>query len=393
LAKQKHHTQSNVPHEGHEHAVHHSKKSPETSSYVRISVIIIIAVLAIALVVWGIKSMQSKPSEGIAAKVGNLEISMEELNKQYDVMPEYYTSMISKGDYLMNVMVPEKMLLQKSEGITSKEVEETYNNYLKASNMTQEQVEQVLTTQGVTIPHFKELVKIQIYLNKTLYSRVQVTEDEALSFYESSKESLLDENGSLIPYDVISAEIKSYLMQQKLQEETQKYVQELKEEFDVQIFYKSESTELQQSSSDLVDVEDDSQASTTFTQTADKICTADGKPIIRLFSTTTCPHCKWIKSTFDETVKQYVKDGKVVAFHWEMDAKDNTLTDLLEGSVPASEMEVFKKYDAEGYVPAFVFGCKYYRIGNGYESEKDLAAEKAEFEALMDELIAEAASQ
>ncbi|GAI38261.1 unnamed protein product [marine sediment metagenome] len=32
---------------------------------------------------------------------------------------------------------------------------------------------------------------------------------------------------------------------------------------------------------------------------------------------------------------------------------------------PSADMDVFSKYSPEGYVPALVLGCKYYRVGSG----------------------------
>lgn len=127
----------------------------------------------------------------------------------------------------------------------------------------------------------------------------------------------------------------------------------------------------------------------TFSKTNDQIETIGGKPVIRLFSTTWCPHCQWIKETFDEAVKPYVDSGKIVARHWELDIQDDTLTAAVEGSVPKEEQDAFAKFSPGTNIPAFVFGGKYYRIGNGYEAQNDLAAEKAEFTAVIEALLKE----
>ncbi|MCJ7817145.1 MAG: hypothetical protein MUP55_04780 [Candidatus Aenigmarchaeota archaeon] len=120
--------------------------------------------------------------------------------------------------------------------------------------------------------------------------------------------------------------------------------------------------------------------------------TIDGKPIIRLFSTTWCPHCVWIKDTYDRVAKEYVDAGKIVAYHWEMDTGDNILTTEIETSVPDSEQAVFQKFNPNNTIPTFVFGGKYYRIGNGYEQQQNLTAEENEFRAVIEELIKEANS-
>ena len=116
----------------------------------------------------------------------------------------------------------------------------------------------------------------------------------------------------------------------------------------------------------------------TFKETGDVLCAdSEGKPIIRLFATSWCPHCGWIKSTYLKVTDEYVKDNKIQAFLWEVD-KDE---------VPAEEKAIFKKYNPKGSIPTFVFGCKYLRIGNGYEEQNDLAAEEAEFRMVIDDLL------
>lgn len=118
-----------------------------------------------------------------------------------------------------------------------------------------------------------------------------------------------------------------------------------------------------------------------------EICKEDGKPIVYLFSTTWCPHCKWISDTFDNTVKKYIDSGDIVAYHWEVDINDDVLTTEKETAVPPSHLAIYQKFNPQGSIPTFVFGCKYYRIGNGFERENDLASEAAEFEALIQEMI------
>lgn len=118
-----------------------------------------------------------------------------------------------------------------------------------------------------------------------------------------------------------------------------------------------------------------------------EICRENGKPVVYLFSTTWCPHCVWIKPFFDQTVKKFVDEGKIVAYHWELDTGDNTLTADKETKVPDAAQTVYNEFNPDGSIPTFVFGCKYFRVGNGYEQTKDSAAEIAEFEAAINDLI------
>lgn len=143
----------------------------------------------------------------------------------------------------------------------------------------------------------------------------------------------------------------------------------------------------------------------TFTDSGDEIELVDGKPVIRLFTTTWCPHCTWIKETYDGVVKEYVDAGKIVAYHWEIDTGDDTLTEEIESEIPSTEDAVYRKFNPRGSIPTFVFGGKYYRVGNGFEGPGDtanptseqslanLAKEAAGFRAAIEALIEEAAAE
>lgn len=126
------------------------------------------------------------------------------------------------------------------------------------------------------------------------------------------------------------------------------------------------------------------------------ICKLDGKPIIRMYSTNVCPHCVWVKPAFDKLMKKDVDENKIVAYHWEWTIQDgeligadDLLTPLNEGSIPANEEAVFNQFSPNSGVPAFVFGCKYYRLGNQFENQKDLESEEKEFVRIIEELLRE----
>jgi thiol-disulfide isomerase/thioredoxin len=118
-----------------------------------------------------------------------------------------------------------------------------------------------------------------------------------------------------------------------------------------------------------------------------EICRENGLPVVYLFSTTACPHCRWIKDTFDNAVKGYVAAGKIKAYHYELDSGDDTLTAEKEVVLPASAMQIYQEFSPQRNIPIFVFGCKYSRIGNGYEYPRNLDAESQEFKNVINELL------
>jgi len=85
-----------------------------------------------------------------------------------------------------------------------------------------------------------------------------------------------------------------------------------------------------------------------FSVSSDQICKEDGKPVFYFFGSQSCPHCQWEHPIVQKVAKQF--EG-VISFH------DNYDTD--------KDKEIFSKYSNEGYIPALVIGCKYYRVGAG----------------------------
>lgn len=125
----------------------------------------------------------------------------------------------------------------------------------------------------------------------------------------------------------------------------------------------------------------------TFSEVSEPICKENGKPAVYMFSTSWCPHCQWAQPSFEKAAKKFVQQGKIVAHNWELDTNDDTLTSAKETAVPADAQAIYEKYNPQGSIPTFVFGCKYYRIGTGYERTKDTAAEEKEFEDIIGKLL------
>lgn len=123
------------------------------------------------------------------------------------------------------------------------------------------------------------------------------------------------------------------------------------------------------------------------------ICLEDGKPIIRLYSTTICPHCRWINETFNGVMEEYMDANKIVAYHWDVDIGNNQYTPEKEASIPSAEVDLLKRVNPDLSVPTYVFGCKYWRVGNPYEAADDLDAEAGEFKAVIEKLLTEVPAQ
>lgn len=133
----------------------------------------------------------------------------------------------------------------------------------------------------------------------------------------------------------------------------------------------------------------------TFKKTDKEVCLVEGKIPIILYSTTKCPHCVWVGPAFDEVAQEYADSDKLVFRHWQLDLKDDTLTEEAEGELPANVLSDYLSFNPDGTVPTFVFGCKYLRVGTGYENyqggfqtQEGFEKEKEEFRQVIEELLA-----
>ena len=129
----------------------------------------------------------------------------------------------------------------------------------------------------------------------------------------------------------------------------------------------------------------------SFLATENELCLQDGKPIIREFATSWCPHCAWVKETFQQAVKEY--EGKIIAYQWEVDTGNDLLSEELELTVPPDELALFKQFNPQQSIPTFIIGCKYYRIGNAYEVQDNKEAEAQEFKAIIEKVLGEVEQQ
>lgn len=116
----------------------------------------------------------------------------------------------------------------------------------------------------------------------------------------------------------------------------------------------------------------------------------DGLPVVVLFSTETCSHCSWIADTFDNVAKEYQDSGKVKAYHFNYTSEGivDTLSGEVYDTIPTEIDNLITVY-GEGYVPTFIMGGKYFRVGNAYESADDLASEEKEFRRVIDLVVEE----
>lgn len=360
-----------------------AEQKDEGVSKIRIGIAVAILIVLVLVIIFYNKIF---PSQGdVVAVVNGEKITAKEFNALemrygYNL---YKEAGLTEMEFLNGTVIPLKLLLQEAgkQGITitDNETEENITDMLNTNGMTKQDLESQLKLQNMTYEDYKQASKDGLIVTKLLNAvipTINVTEQDAKDFYNSNK-NLFKSNTTIMKFDEVKAKIIEYLKNMKFKEQAGKFIEDVKGKADVQIFL-TEGSGLPSAGS--------SQKQDSFSVSSEDICKENGKPLVILFSTTTCPHCKWIKSTFDSVAKEYADAGKIAAYHWELDTGDNTLTAAKESKIPDDYANMFWKYSQKGGVPTFVFGCKYYRIGNAYESSGDLSAEEKEFRSVLDSL-------
>jgi parvulin-like peptidyl-prolyl isomerase len=181
-------------------------------------------------------------------------------------------------------------------------------------------------------------------------------------------------------YEEVKEIIKQTLLVEKQQKAIVEYIQQKKDEAEIIIYWDN----LYEGSSDNLP-----EGVSTFTDTGEDICrTEDSKPIVRMYTTTTCPYCTWASPIIDPILEERMAKGEIYAEHWYLDKQDNILTPENEGRVSKEALEHMMKYNSNGFVPFYSVGCKYIRIGNGHSGEINAEVfERNEFNAVIDAVV------
>ena len=336
---------------------------------------IIILIIAVSLfVVYKDDIFPEKEIIKIVAIVNNEPITSEQLDKYYTLsVPEEMKDLLSKNFFLENSVIPEILLLQEAEkeriSVDDEGVDFYINNLIARMGLTEEEFILSLEKDGFDIYDVEEIQRKRIIISRLIENKINsnivITEKELKEYYNENKNMLLNQS-----FEEAKDDINLTLFILKQQSAIETYIKQLESKAEIELYPEDVAVE---------------ELEVTFKTTGDEICRENGKPVIRLFSASIDPHSRWISNSFNEVTKEY--KGRVIAHNWQIDTGDDLLTEEIEEKIPKSEFDIYRKYNNEGSVPTFIFGCKYVRIGNGYEAEDNLLKEEAEFREIIESLI------
>ncbi len=155
-------------------------------------------------------SLPSGEEGKVLAIVNGVEITEEQLQEEINKLPSYYLTAGVDQEYLrtaiLEQLIAKELLLEevtsKAIFVTEEEVSEAFENLTTQAQITLEQLEERLASEGMTIDELKELVKEQLAVNKLIEQEVivnvQITEEEILTYYEETVQEMVKVEASHI---------------------------------------------------------------------------------------------------------------------------------------------------------------------------------------------------
>lgn len=173
--------------------------------------LLLLALAGILLLLW--VTFGTVPSfltvEKTIATVNGMEITEAEVQAEIARLPSYYLSMMDNETIrraVLEQLIAKKLLLEqvKLQGVTvtAEEIDEAITNITLNAQLTEEEFEEKLAEQGLTLEKLRELVEEQLSINKVIEQNaladIQVTEEQLEAYYEEQKEAMQEVRASHI---------------------------------------------------------------------------------------------------------------------------------------------------------------------------------------------------
>jgi parvulin-like peptidyl-prolyl isomerase len=132
----------------------------------------------------------------LAAKVNGEEITMKQLDAGYFRLTEQQKLLITKEDYL-DQLIEQALLRQEAKrlgtSITDYEAEQNVRDFMQEAGIDETSLQQILNSSNLTYKELVEISRNQLLMQRVLaleiLPNVQVTEEDALEFYNSNAAS------------------------------------------------------------------------------------------------------------------------------------------------------------------------------------------------------------
>lgn len=180
----------------------------------------------------------SLEDDTVVAEVNGEEIMLGEVRNIQGVIQAQSGQRMDSAT-LLDQLVTKSLLLQEAEereiSVTRTEAEDALEQRISQNNLTVEQFQQRLESQGTTYDETLGFYQEQLIIDELLQTEIEstdieVSEDEAQSFFEANKDAIAGQMGGDVAYEDISEQIKNTIRQQKQQGMITEFVSDLRSE-------------------------------------------------------------------------------------------------------------------------------------------------------------------
>ncbi len=174
----------------------------------------------------------------VAVVINGENVYKSEVEDWYNILPPDFKSKITKEIFLDQVI--EKVLLvqdakAKHISVPDEEAKRYVEDILSKSGYTEEMLEAQLMEKGITLEKLYKMYKEQLLalklLNQTIIQGIEVSDAEIKEFYETNKDKLSNSKS----IDESKEQIETILKMNKQGEAIKKYIEELKENAEINI--------------------------------------------------------------------------------------------------------------------------------------------------------------
>lgn len=172
---------------------------------------IVVVMLVMAIAIFMMKKDNSQ--EDVAAIVNGEIITISELNKAFDSLPQQYVGTVSKTS-LLNQIIQLKVFYQEAQkqGLTvsNEEARQQFQLAKLSSGLTEEQFSANLAAQNLTeeelIEQYAKQSTIQKFIDENFLSKIQISDEEIENYYSGSIAEFKVDEGVTVKHILIGDE-------------------------------------------------------------------------------------------------------------------------------------------------------------------------------------------
>ena len=180
----------------------------------------VVGAIVIALILWW------RWEQSWVAKVGNQYITTNQLDEQ---------NRASNGSKVLDQLVQQQLIMQEAQRknihVTDAQVQTELKKFITSAG-GQESYKQTLSQYGISEDLLISQIKIRLMLEGLLKDKLKVTDKDIQDYYDQNKSSVDPDNKGLD--SKLKSQISDQLTQQKLQDASQGYVDELQSKTKIQ---------------------------------------------------------------------------------------------------------------------------------------------------------------